>query len=137
VSRVYGVGLSLTCRFSPSCALRSVGVRAARSSLSCRQSLPYSLLLSSLALPSVRALEDLLIECTYLGLLECQLNQKEATVEITSAIGRDIGPNDVEKMIARIEEWSTHTTHTPRTPRTPRTHTSDVGRASAPRHAMK
>jgi len=70
------------------------------------QILPYSLLQSSLSLPDLRTLEDLIIESIYLGLIEGHLNQKDSTLEITSAIGRDIGPNDVDNMIQQLSSWS-------------------------------
>jgi COP9 signalosome complex subunit 7 len=70
------------------------------------QILPYSLLQQTLHLSDVRALEDLVIETIYAGLLEGHLNQKDSTLEITSAMGRDIGPEDVENMLQQLGAWS-------------------------------
>lgn len=54
-------------------------------------------------------LEDLIIDCIYLGLIEGHLNQKDGSVEITSAIGRDIGPQDVAQMIKQLGGWLSST----------------------------
>ena len=56
------------------------------------QVLPYSLLLTALSLPSVPALEDLLIDAIYQGLLGARLDQREAQVEVTNSLGRDVRP---------------------------------------------
>lgn len=74
--------------------------------LSPLQHLPYSLLQSCLDLPNLRSLEDLIIDCINLGLIEGHLNQKDASLEILSAMGRDIGPRDVETMIQQLANWS-------------------------------
>lgn len=67
--------------------------------------LPYAALQSALAVRDLRALEDLIIECIYLGLIEGHLNQKDSSLEITSAMGRDIGPTDVQSMIDQLAAW--------------------------------
>lgn len=67
--------------------------------------LPYSLLLSSLSLSTVRSLEDLVISAVYDGLLDGVLNQKESCLEVRSTIGRDIGPKDVSEMIGQLQQW--------------------------------
>lgn len=75
------------------------------SSVSFLQILPYSTLQSALQINDLRVLEDLIIDCLYVGLIEGHLNQKDGSVEITSAIGRDIGPADVQHMIAQLGGW--------------------------------
>lgn len=107
-------GLPIACGRHP-CAVVAEIMESSRSSLSSSdpfllgrclsQILPYSLLQSSLSLPDLRTLEDLIIESIYLGLIEGHLNQKDSTLEITSAIGRDIGPNDVDNMIQQLSSW--------------------------------
>jgi len=67
--------------------------------------LPYSSIQQALNVPDLRALEDLIIESMYAGLLEGHLNQKDSTLEITSAMGRDIGPDDVNHMIQQLGAW--------------------------------
>lgn len=52
----------------------------------------YETLLSALDLPSIPALEDLLIEGIYASIFSGRLDQKEARVEIVSSIGRDVRP---------------------------------------------
>lgn len=59
------------------------------------QVIPYSVLLEALSLPSVPVLEDLLIEAIYQGLLGARLDQREAQVEVTNSLGRDVRPSPV------------------------------------------
>lgn len=56
------------------------------------QIIPYTTLLSSLSLPSIPALEDLLIEAFYSNVLKGRLDQREARLEVLSSIGRDVRP---------------------------------------------
>lgn len=56
------------------------------------QIISYSLLLSSLELPSIPALEDLLIDAFYSNVLTGRLDQKEARLEVISGVGRDVRP---------------------------------------------
>ncbi|GAA5915752.1 hypothetical protein JCM6882_003845 [Rhodosporidiobolus microsporus] len=57
------------------------------------RSIPYSLLLSTLSLPSIPALEDLLISAFYADVLTGRLDQKAGVLEVTSAHGRDVRPS--------------------------------------------
>ncbi|GAA5823866.1 hypothetical protein JCM11251_003324 [Rhodosporidiobolus azoricus] len=57
------------------------------------RSIPYSLLLSTLSLPSIPALEDLLISAFYADVLSGRLDQKAGVLEVTSAHGRDVRPS--------------------------------------------
>ncbi|KAL8293471.1 hypothetical protein RQP46_000172 [Phenoliferia psychrophenolica] len=54
--------------------------------------IPYAHLLSTLDLPSIPALEDLLIEAFYSNILTGRLDQKEARLEVVSGLGRDVRP---------------------------------------------
>lgn len=56
------------------------------------QIIPYHLLLESLHLESVQALEDLVIEAFYQGFLVGKLDQKQSRLEIISCEGRDVAP---------------------------------------------
>ncbi|GAA6013677.1 hypothetical protein JCM10207_004816 [Rhodosporidiobolus poonsookiae] len=57
------------------------------------RSIPYATLLSTLSLPDVPALEDLLIETFYSGVLTGRLDQKAEMLEVLSATGRDVRPS--------------------------------------------
>jgi len=70
-----------------------------------RKILPYELLLKELDLTVVRDLEDMIIDCCYQGLIKGKLDQKKAAFEVASSIGRDIGPNDVDDMIKKLQGW--------------------------------
>ncbi|GAA6005069.1 uncharacterized protein JCM10292_005551 [Rhodotorula paludigena] len=55
--------------------------------------IPYATLLSLLALPSLPALEDLLISAFYANVLTGRLDQREQRLEVLSAQGRDVRPS--------------------------------------------
>ncbi|BGP18665.1 hypothetical protein JCM10213v2_006731 [Rhodosporidiobolus nylandii] len=59
------------------------------------RSIPYATLLSTLSLPDVPALEDLLISAFYSGVLSGRLDQKASLLEVLSAHGRDVRPSPV------------------------------------------
>lgn len=67
--------------------------------------LPYELLLRELDIVNVRALEDLLIDCMYQGLIKGKLDQKYQCVEVYEAISRDIKEGDVDQMIKVLKKW--------------------------------
>ncbi|KAK4050827.1 hypothetical protein OIV83_003249 [Microbotryomycetes sp. JL201] len=54
------------------------------------RTLPYNVLVSRLELPSVAALEDLLIDGIYSGIMTARLDQKLARLEVLTTIGRDV-----------------------------------------------
>lgn len=54
------------------------------------QVISYATLLSTLDLPSVPVLEDLLIDAFYSGVLSGRLDQKQARLEVMSSLGRDV-----------------------------------------------
>ncbi|GAA6029008.1 hypothetical protein JCM8097_001549 [Rhodosporidiobolus ruineniae] len=56
------------------------------------RNIPYSTLLSTLSLPDVPALEDLLISCFYADILTGRLDQKAQRLEVLTAHGRDVRP---------------------------------------------
>ena len=70
------------------------------------QVLPYSLLLESLEMNSIRELEDLIIDGLYVDLLRGKLDQKEQQFEVEYAIGRDLAPGGVEELLNALQEWS-------------------------------
>lgn len=69
------------------------------------KTLHYATLMAELEMSTVRSLEDLIIESVYQGLVKGQLDQNKQAFEVQSAIGRDIGPNDVSEMLQTLESW--------------------------------
>jgi hypothetical protein len=51
-----------------------------------------------------------------LGLVEGKLDQAKGSFEITYAMGRDIGPNDVDTMLEKLGAWYTAGGHTEQSP---------------------
>ncbi|KAL0491232.1 hypothetical protein AKO1_009978 [Acrasis kona] len=71
-----------------------------------QRSIPYALLQSELDLQNVREVEDLLIDCTYQGLITGKLDQKLSALEVYETIGRDITVNDIDAMISSLSNWN-------------------------------
>jgi len=67
--------------------------------------LRYSMLMEELEVKDVRDLEDLIIDTIYIGLIKGKLDQKKQVFEVEFAIGRDIGPDDVNQMLNSIQSW--------------------------------
>lgn len=53
----------------------------------------------------LRALEDLIIDTVYQGLISGKIDQQHSVFEVQSAMGRDIGPDDVDEMIGKLSQW--------------------------------
>ena len=68
--------------------------------------LDYAHLMRTLDIDGVRALEDLLIECIYAGLIVGRLDQQLSQVQIQSALGRDVSDLDINNMCDKLEQWS-------------------------------
>ncbi len=68
--------------------------------------LKYDMLLKELDIPDVRTLEDLIIEAIYSNIIEATLDQKEKHVQVHSAIGRDVAPGQLGKMIKKLVNWT-------------------------------
>ena len=51
----------------------------------------------------VRVLEDLIIECLYANIFAGKLDQKREQLEISTTMGRDVRPDDIGDLIAKIE----------------------------------
>ncbi|UZJ54663.1 hypothetical protein CBS101457_003983 [Exobasidium rhododendri] len=65
---------------------------------------------SHISARDIRALEDLIIEAIYAGILSARLDQREQRVEVESVLGRDVrGIGEIEKMSSVLEEWSSTT----------------------------
>mmetsp|Transcript_32846 Transcript_32846/g.52633 ORF Transcript_32846/g.52633 Transcript_32846/m.52633 type:complete len:260 (-) Transcript_32846:76-855(-) len=68
--------------------------------------LSYDLLMAQLEVPTVRELEDLLInECMATGLVRGKLDQRERCFEVHNAVGRDIKPGQLKNLIATLSDW--------------------------------
>ncbi|KAL1458931.1 hypothetical protein WDU94_010954 [Cyamophila willieti] len=68
--------------------------------------IPYDKLLKELDISNVRDLEDLIIEAIYSDIIHGKLDQRNSSLELDFAIGRDIIPGDVPNMIAEFQAWS-------------------------------
>ncbi|TRM62798.1 hypothetical protein BD626DRAFT_496523 [Schizophyllum amplum] len=71
--------------------------------------LPYADLITALDAPSVRALEDLVIDAVYQGLLEATLDQQRGVVEVAYTVGRDVRPEALPELLAGLQAWSSTT----------------------------
>lgn len=56
-------------------------------------------------MPSVRELEDLIIDAIYLDVLRGKLDQKESQLEIEYTMGRDLAPGKLESVLAALQSW--------------------------------
>ncbi|KAJ3832518.1 hypothetical protein F5878DRAFT_570651 [Lentinula raphanica] len=74
-----------------------------------RRILPYPLLMSSLAMSTIRDLEDLIIDAIYLDILRGKLDQKECQLEVEYTMGRDLEPGKVEAMLNALKDWASTT----------------------------
>lgn len=68
--------------------------------------IPYATLLSQLQMSEIRELEDVVIDAIYSGLMNAKLDQKNKSVEVLSAIGRDVDPADIAKMQQKLTQWA-------------------------------
>jgi COP9 signalosome complex subunit 7 len=61
---------------------------------------------SNLSARDIRALEDVIIEAIYSGILSARLDQRKQRVEVESVMGRDVtSSQDIEKMSNILQEW--------------------------------
>jgi COP9 signalosome complex subunit 7 len=67
--------------------------------------LTYDQLLSSLDIPDVRQLEDLLIDAITHGLINAKLDQRSRLVEVLDTMGRDLRPSDMDGMLRVLNQW--------------------------------
>lgn len=67
--------------------------------------LTYPSLLTTLDLPSIRALEDLVISAITASLLSAKLDTKHQLIEVSSTAGRDVAPEEIPAMIATLSNW--------------------------------
>ncbi|KAK7462836.1 hypothetical protein VKT23_007413 [Stygiomarasmius scandens] len=74
-----------------------------------RRILPYSELLQALDMPTVRELEDLIIDAIYLDILRGKLDQKEEQLEVEYTMGRDLEPGKLEQLLFALKDWASTT----------------------------
>ena len=67
--------------------------------------LPYADLLRVLRLPTIRALEDLIIDGIYADLLRGRLDQKLQQFEVEYAAGRDLAPGRLDNILGALQDW--------------------------------
>jgi COP9 signalosome complex subunit 7 len=56
-------------------------------------------------MPTVRELEDLIIDAIYLDILRGKLDQKEEQLEVEYTMGRDLEPGKLEEVLAALQNW--------------------------------
>jgi len=72
---------------------------------SVNRTIPYDVLLQKLDITNLRELEDLIIECMYVGLLEGKLDQEKHQFQVDQTIGRDVRPGDIDNIISKLTIW--------------------------------
>ncbi|KAJ7716812.1 hypothetical protein DFH07DRAFT_861840 [Mycena maculata] len=74
-----------------------------------RRILPYTDLLRALDMPTVRELEDLIIDAIYLDILRGKLDQKQAQLEVEYTMGRDLAPGAIDAVLTALRDWAATT----------------------------
>ena len=69
------------------------------------QILPYGQLLRDLEMPTIRDLEDLIIDAIYLDIVRGKLDQREQQFEIEYTMGRDLEPGKLEQLLVSLQNW--------------------------------
>ena len=69
------------------------------------QILPYDQLLRDLEMPTIRDLEDLIIDAIYLDIVRGKLDQREQQFEIEYTMGRDLEPGKLEQLLVSLQNW--------------------------------
>lgn len=70
--------------------------------------LSFASLQANLQIPSLRELEDLIIDSIYHGLLEGKLDHKLSALQVHSVFGRDIRPEQVPHLLTKLNAYLTH-----------------------------
>ncbi|EJF58484.1 hypothetical protein DICSQDRAFT_172997 [Dichomitus squalens LYAD-421 SS1] len=74
-----------------------------------RRILPYDQLLRDLEMPTIRDLEDLIIDAIYLDIVKGKLDQREQQFEIEYTMGRDLEPGKLEQLLVSLQNWASTT----------------------------
>ena len=69
------------------------------------QVLPYSVLLETLQMPTIRDLEDLIIDAIYQEVISGKLDQKEQQFDVEYTMGRDVEASTIEGMLVALQNW--------------------------------
>lgn len=69
------------------------------------QTLTYDFIARALELATPAAVEELITQCVYSGLVQGRMNQRDAEFHVSSVIGRDVSPEKIDGMIAQLMEW--------------------------------
>ncbi|CAO3611722.1 unnamed protein product [Mucor fragilis] len=75
-----------------------------------QQTLSYDLLQSYLDIPTVRELEDLIIDAFYQGILTGKLDQRQRQLQVMYSMGRDLRPQQLNETMNALAAWSSSTT---------------------------
>lgn len=65
----------------------------------------YSDLQTALDLTTPRAVEDIVIGAIDRGLIEAVLDPRASLIRVTSCVGRDLSPTDMEEMSETLANW--------------------------------
>ncbi|KAG1098770.1 hypothetical protein G6F42_017937 [Rhizopus arrhizus] len=71
-----------------------------------QQTLSYDLLQSYLDIPTVRELEDLVIDAFYQGILTGKLDQRQRQLQVMYSMGRDLRPQQLNETMNALAAWS-------------------------------
>ncbi|KAG5219451.1 COP9 signalosome protein [Salix suchowensis] len=63
----------------------------------------------ALDMPSIRELEDLIIDAIYLDILRGKLDQKEEQLEVEYTMGRDLELGKLETVLEALKDWHSTT----------------------------
>ena len=69
----------------------------------------YEILQRELNIPTVRELEDLIMDAMYNGLVTGKLDQRQRQLQVMKTIGRDLGPYQLDETMEALRAWSTQT----------------------------
>jgi COP9 signalosome complex subunit 7 len=69
------------------------------------QTLPYEMLLTTLDIASVRALEDLLIEAVFLQAIRGKMDQRRGCFLVDEVLGRDLSDRALSDVGQQLTEW--------------------------------
>lgn len=70
------------------------------------QRLPYEQLMHELEMSDLRALEDLVIDAVYAGVVACKLDQSNKCIVVSGVMGRDVRLEDVSRLGDALKAWS-------------------------------
>ncbi|KAI8340715.1 hypothetical protein BC941DRAFT_417987 [Chlamydoabsidia padenii] len=74
-----------------------------------RRTLNYQDLLTYLDIPSIRELEDLIIDAIYQGVLTGKLDQRRQELQVNTTMGRDLRPGQLDDLVGRVTAWADQT----------------------------